>query len=85
MLNSVASPSRKRFCLQRRLETTTHVVACKNGFLLVDVFVLFVCFTFTDIDKALEGGGGVPVSHIPLFILKISHIPRIDKANIPQI
>ena len=31
------------------------------------------------------GGGGVPVSHIPLTILKISHIPKINMANIPKI
>ena len=29
--------------------------------------------------------GGVPVSHIPLIILKISHIPKINMGNIPKI
>ena len=30
-------------------------------------------------------GRGVPVSHISLIILKISHIPKINMANIPEI
>ena len=31
------------------------------------------------------GRGVVPVSHIPLIILKTSHIPKINMANIPKI
>ena len=30
-------------------------------------------------------GRRVPVSHIPLFILKKTHIPKINMANIPKI
>ena len=39
-------------------------------------------------DEALKrggGGGGGAVSHIPLTILKISHIPKRNMANIPKI
>ena len=40
-----------------------------------------LCFTQTT--RFCRGPGrGVPVSHIPLIILKISHIPKIGMANI---